>query len=322
MKKKNNVSIIVPVFNEEENLVPLLQRLFEALEYDKNFEVLFVDDGSTDGTIEKLRLLSHQYSTVRYLSFSRNFGHQCALRAGLMHADGDCVISLDADLQHPPEVIPEMIARWREGFEIVLAVRSQDNSLPFLKRLTSRLYSRTINSLADIHLEECAADFRLLDRKVVSLLQSLPEGNLFLRGIVDWVGFKKSIIRYRQADRFSGTTKYSLRKMIRLAMQGITAFSVRPLRLATLLGLIIAGFASMYALYAVFIYVFTDRTVTGWTSLIVSVLFLGGMQMFLLGIIGEYLGRLFMESKRRPDYIIREQGPEPEEPSAQQLPAL
>jgi glycosyltransferase involved in cell wall biosynthesis len=322
MKKKNNVSIIVPVFNEEENLVPLLQRLFEALEYDKNFEVLFVDDGSTDGTIEKLRLLSHQYSTVRYLSFSRNFGHQCALRAGLMHADGDCVISLDADLQHPPEVIPEMIARWREGFEIVLAVRSQDNSLPFLKRLTSRLYSRTINSLADIHLEECAADFRLLDRKVVSLLQSLPEGNLFLRGIVDWVGFKKSIIRYRQADRFSGTTKYSLRKMIRLAMQGITAFSVRPLRLATLLGLIIAGFASMYALYAVFIYVFTDRTVTGWTSLIVSVLFLGGMQMFLLGIIGEYLGRLFMESKRRPDYIIREKGPEPEEPSAQQLPAL
>jgi glycosyltransferase involved in cell wall biosynthesis len=314
--KRKKVSIVVPVFNEEENLTPLLHRLFKALENDKNFEVLFVDDGSTDGTIDKLRLLSHQYSAVRYLSFSRNFGHQCALRAGLMHADGDCVISLDADLQHPPEVIPEMIARWREGFEIVLAVRLQENNIPFLKRLTSRLYYRMINWLSDIHIEEGAADFRLLDREVVSLLRRLPERNLFLRGIVHWVGFKKSIISYRQADRFSGTTKYSLGKMIRLAMQGITAFSVRPLRLATLLGLIIAGFTSMYALYAVMMYVFTDRTVTGWTSLIVSVLFLGGMQMFLLGIIGEYLGRLFMESKRRPDYIIREQGPDLDKPSA------
>jgi len=314
--KRKNISIVVPVFNEEENVTPLLNRIFKALANDAHFEVLFVDDGSTDGTMDKLRSLSHEHSTVRYLSFSRNFGHQCALRAGLMHADGDCVISLDADLQHPPEVIPEMIARWREGFEIVLAVRSQDSSLPLLKRLTSRLYYRTINWLSDIHLEEGVADFRLLDRKVVSLLRHLPEGNLFLRGIVHWVGFKKSIISYRQADRFSGTTKYSLSKMIRLAMQGITAFSVRPLRLATLLGLIIAGFTSMYALYAVSMYVFTDRTVTGWTSLIVSVLFLGGMQMFLLGIIGEYLGRLFMESKKRPDYIIREQGPDPDKPAA------
>lgn len=308
--ERKKVSIVVPVFNEEENLIPLLQRLLKVLRDEKYCEILFVDDGSTDGTLEKLRSLVLQYPAIRYLSFSRNFGHQNALRAGLMHADGDCVITLDADLQHPPEAIPEMITHWREGYDIVLAARSSDNRPPLFKDLTSRIYYRMINWLADIHFEEGAADFRLLHREVVSVLRHLPEGNLFLRGIVQWVGFKQCSIRYRQADRLSGTTKYNLGKMIHLALQGITAFSIRPLRLATWFGLIISAFASLYAIYSVLLFVFADGVITGWTSLIVSVIFLGGTQMFLLGIIGEYLGRMFIESKRRPDYIIREKGPD------------
>ena len=309
--KKNDlkISVIVPVFNEEINLMPLMQRLMKVLDCYLSREILFVDDGSTDGTLDILRTISRQYSFTRYLSFSRNFGHQSALRAGLMQANGDCVISLDADLQHPPEIIPEMILRWQEGYEIVVAIRSRAATLPFLKKVSSCLYYRILNSLSDIHFDEGAADFRLLDRKVVLVLRQLSEQNLFLRGIVNWVGFRKYAITYEQEKRVRGASKYSIHKMVQLAMQGITAFSVRPLRLATVTGLIIAGLAAIYAIYALIMYVFTSRTVVGWTSLIVSILFLGGIQMFLLGIIGEYLGRLFIDSKRRPDYIIREEGP-------------
>ena len=309
--KKNDlkISVIVPVFNEENNLMPLMQRLMKVLDCYSSREILFVDDGSTDGTLDILRTISHQYSFTRYLSFSRNFGHQSALRAGLMQANGDCVISLDADLQHPPEIIPEMILRWQEGYEIVVAIRSRAATLPFLKKVSSRLYYIIINSLSDIHFDEGAADFRLLDRKIVLVLRQLSEQNLFLRGIVNWVGFRKYTITYEQEERVRGVSKYSIHKMVELGMQGITAFSVRPLRLATFTGLIIAGLAAIYAIYALIMYVFTSRTVVGWTSLIVSILFLGGIQMFLLGIIGEYLGRLFIDFKRRPDYIIREEGP-------------
>ena len=309
MKNDLKISIIVPVFNEEINLIPLLQRLMKVLDCCSSREILFVDDGSTDGTLDILRTIARQYPFTRYLSFSRNFGHQSALRAGLMQANGDCVISLDADLQHPPEMIPEMILRWQEGYEIVVATRSGAEALPFLKKVSSRLYYRILNSLSDIHFDEGAADFRLLDRKVVLVLRQLSEQNLFLRGIVNWVGFRKYTITYEQENRARGASKYSIHKMVQLGMQGITAFSVRPLRLATFTGLIIAGLAVAYAIYALIMYVFTSRAVAGWTSLIVSILFLGGIQMFFLGIIGEYLGRLFIDSKRRPDYIIREEGP-------------
>ncbi|MCX5841168.1 MAG: glycosyltransferase family 2 protein [Deltaproteobacteria bacterium] len=309
MKNDLKLSIIVPVFNEEINLMPLMQRLMKVLDCYLSHEILFVDDGSTDGTLDILRTISRQYPFTRYLSFSRNFGHQSALRAGLMQANGDCVISLDADLQHPPEMIPEMISRWQEGYDIVVATRSGAEALPFLKKVSSRLYYRILNSLSDIHFDEGAADFRLLDRKVVLVLRQLSEQNLFLRGIVNWVGFRKFTITYEQEKRLRGASKYSIHKMVQLGMQGITAFSVRPLRLATFMGLIIAGLAVAYTIYALIMYVFTSRAVAGWTSLIVSILFLGGIQMFLLGIIGEYLGRLFIDSKRRPDYIIREEGP-------------
>ena len=309
MRSDPKISVIVPVFNEEMNIMPLMQRLMKVLERYISREIVFVDDGSTDGTLNILRTISRQYPFTRYISFSRNFGHQSALRAGLMQADGDCVVSLDADLQHPPEVIPEMISRWQEGYEIVLATRSGSEALPFLKKISSRLYYRILNSLSDIHFDEGTADFRLLDRKVVMVLRQLPEQNLFLRGIVNWVGFRKYTITYEQGERAEGASKYSIHKMIQLGMQGITAFSVRPLRLATFAGLIIAGLAMIYAIYALFMYLFTDRTIAGWTSLILSILFLGGIQMFLLGIIGEYLGRLFIDTKRRPDYIIREVGP-------------
>jgi dolichol-phosphate mannosyltransferase len=310
MRNDPKISVIVPVFNEEMNIMPLMQRLMKVLERYISREIVFIDDGSTDGTLNILRTISRQYPSTHYISFSRNFGHQNALRAGLMQANGDCVISLDADLQHPPEVIPEMILRWQEGYEIVVATRSGAEELPFLKKISSRMYYRILNSLSDIHFDEGTADFRLLDRKVVMVLRQLPEQNLFLRGIVNWVGFRKYAITYEQEERAEGASKYSIHKMVQLGMQGITAFSVRPLRLATFAGLIIAGLAMIYAIYALFMYLFTNRTVAGWTSLILSILFLGGIQMFLLGIIGEYLGRLFIDTKRRPDYIIREVGPE------------
>lgn len=306
MDSAYRISVVVPVYNEEANIGPLLSRLHALLADYGDYEVLFVDDGSTDSSLQIVRDAHQADPRVRFIALSRNFGHQNALRAGLAYAAGDAVITMDADLQHPPETIPLFIARWREGHDIVCARRSGGTALPALKRLSSRLYYRIVNLLADFETEEGAADFRLLDRRVVDVIRGLPEGNLLLRGIVGWLGFRRCTIDYDQPGRRAGKTKYTFRKMMRLGLQGITSFSVAPLRLATFMGLCLSAVALIYAVYAVAVHVFTDRTVTGWTSLIVSVLLLGGIQMLLLGIIGEYLGRLFIESKRRPDYIIRE----------------
>jgi dolichol-phosphate mannosyltransferase len=303
------ISVVVPVYNEEANIKPLLSCLHAFLSDCGDYEVLFIDDGSTDSSLQILRDAYQANPRVRFIALSRNFGHQNALRAGLAYATGDAVITMDADLQHPPDLIPFLIARWRDGYDIVCARRSRRNALPVLKRFSSHFYYRILNVLADIETEEGVADFRLLDRKVVDVLRGLPEGNLFLRGMVGWLGFRRCVIDYDQPNRRAGETKYTFRKMIRLGMQGVTSFSVRPLRLATFFGLCLSAIALIYAIYAVAIHIFTDKTINGWTSLIVSVLLFGGIQMLLLGIIGEYLGRLFIESKRRPDYIIREKSP-------------
>jgi len=306
---KISVSVVVPVYNEESNIEPLLSCLHALLTEYGDYEVLFVDDGSTDSSLQILRDAHQANPRARFIALSRNFGHQNALRAGLAYAKGDVVITMDADLQHPPDLIPLLIAQWRDGHDIVCARRSGSNALPVLKRFSSRLYYRIVNLLADFETEEGAADFRLLNRRVVDVIRGLPEGNLLLRGIVGWLGFRRCAIDYDQPGRRAGKTKYTFRKMMRLGIQGIISFSVGPLRLATFLGLCLSVIALIYAIYAVAIHVFTDKTITGWTSLIVSVLLLGGIQMLLLGIIGEYLGRLFIESKRRPDYIIREMSP-------------
>jgi dolichol-phosphate mannosyltransferase len=301
------VSVIIPVFNEEGGINKIADRLdqvFVGLEkYD--YEIIFVDDGSSDGSLSEIETLNRANPKIKYLSFSRNFGHQTAVKAGLDHASGQCAISMDADLQHPPELIPEMIHKWREGYDIVYTKRLDDKKLPLLKRLSSRMYYRTINLLSDIKIDQGAADFRLIDGKVLNILKNLSEDKLFLRGMVKWLGFTQIGLEYMPAEREFGRTKYNPRKMVSLAIDGITSFSTRPLRIASWIGLITASIGGIYGLYALYGYIWGGLNLTGWTSLIVAVIFLGGVQLITLGIIGEYIGKLFMQVKGRPNYVIQ-----------------
>jgi len=305
MKSDFKVSVIIPSFNEENNIRPLFDSLSEHTK-EFNTEIIFIDDGSSDNTLDKIKELATQNKNIRYISFSRNFGHQNALKAGYDSAHGDCVISMDADMQHPPELIPEMIRLWKQGYKIVSTKRLQDKSLGIFKRFTSRLYYKILNLLSEIKIESGAADFRLLDKQVVTELKAINEKFLFFRGLIPWLGFSQIQLEYIAAERFSGKTKYSFSKMLHFASNGITSFSVRPLKISIYLGFIIAFIAFLYILYAIYIAVFTNNAITGWTSTIISVLFIGGIQLIMIGILGNYLGKLFMENKNRPNYIIKE----------------
>ena len=300
------VSIVIPAFNEEGNVKIIADNLVQVLKGYHDYEILFINDGSADRTLSVLKELSASNNHIRYLSFSRNFGHQLALKAGIDHASGDCVISMDADLQHPVELIPQLIAKWQEGFEIVYTIRADGPKTSLFKRVTSNLFYRLMNAISDIQIVQGTADFRLLDRVVVDVLKNMQEPDLFFRGIIPWIGFSQYGLLYAPNERFWGKSKYSLTKMFRFAFHGITSFSTKPLHLATLMGLFISFLSFAYGLVALTGKIFKDQAVSGWTSMIVSVLFIGGIQLVMLGIIGEYLGKLFIESKRRPNYIIRE----------------
>ena len=302
------ISIVIPTFNEEGNIEILYQKIAEVFEQitHSNFEVIYVNDGSSDGSLDKVKQLSQIDSRVKYISFSRNFGHQNALKAGLDNAQGDAVISMDADLQHPPALIPEMIRLWQEGNEVVYSIRKDGKELSFLKKMTSKLFYKIVNYLSDTKLEEGTADFRLLDRKVVNALRNYNESNLFFRGIIPTLGFKQIGIPYHPHERFSGTTKYSFSKMLKFALTGITSSSAKPLYFSIYLGVFFAFLAFLYGVYAIYISIFTDDAVLGWTSLIASILFIGGLQLIMMGIVGVYLGKLFTQSKNRPNYIIDE----------------
>ena len=305
---KFKLSVVVPSYNEEQNVLVLAERLtavFNAVSI-KNYQVIFVNDGSSDDTLKNLQLLHEQDKHIEYISFSRNFGHQCALRAGLDYADGDCVVSMDADMQHPPELIPDMIAKWQEGYDIVYTLREESKKLSLFKRWTSKAFYGVINKLSNIKIQPGAADFRLLDRKVVDVLKQFKENTMFYRGIISWMGFKQYGIVYQPADRLYGTSKYTIKKMFAFALSGITSFSVFPLQISTIIGTTISIFAFIYTIYALIIHFFTDKAVSGWTSILICVLFLGGIQLIMLGIIGEYIGKLFIESKHRPPYIVGE----------------
>ncbi|MCX7918591.1 MAG: glycosyltransferase family 2 protein [bacterium] len=300
------ISVVIPCYNEEQNIPILVKKLTEVLNKYSDYEIIFVDDGSTDATLERIKELVENGAKIKYLAFSRNFGQQKALKAGLDYSTGDCLITLDADLQHPPELVDAMIQKWQEGYDIVYTVRKEYPDASFLKRKTSWLFYKLLNKISEIEITPGTADFRLLDRKVIDILRELNETFIFLRGLVSWVGFRQYALEYTPQKRYSGKTKYSFKNMILLAITGITSFSTRPLHLATFLGLILAFLCILYGGYAVGITIFTDKTVPGWASLIVSVLFIGSIQLLILGIIGEYLGKLFIESKRRPQYIIKE----------------
>ncbi len=306
-EKKILISIIIPIFNEENAIKKITTKLIEVFaklpKY--NFEIICVDDGSDDSSLKVLEVLNKNNPRIKYLSFSRNFGHQTALKAGLDNAKGDCAITLDADMQHPPELIPEMIEKWEEGFEVVFTKRIEDKKLPYFKRLFSRIYYHLINALSDIHIDPGTADFRLIDRKILNILKNLSEDKLFLRGMVKWLGFNHYGISYYPGFRTEGETKYNMHKMISLGISGITSFSTRPLRIAAWIGLFVASIGFIYGLYALYGLIIGGVNITGWTSLIMAVIFLGGIQLITLGIIGEYIGKLFIQMKGRPSYIIK-----------------
>lgn len=302
---KKLVSIVVPSFNEEGNVETLALRLtviFKTLPY--QYEIIFIDDGSSDHTLDRLKSLASLGDEFFYLELSRNFGHQNALKAGYDHASGDCVICMDSDLQHPPELIPQFLEKWEEGYDVVYTTREYADEAAFFKRKTSDVYYRILNSLSDTKLEKGTADFRLIDRKVVNVLTQLPENGLFMRGLIRWLGFRQFAINYVCDPRFSGKSKYTFKRMVQFAIEGVTAFSVRPLNIAIGIGLFFSLAAVLYIPYILISY-FSGHVVSGWASLLATIAFFGGMQLMVLGIIGLYLGKLFMQAKQRPNYIVR-----------------
>ncbi len=299
------VSIVIPAHNEEENIIVIVERIekvFETLPY--RFEILVVDDGGTDKTLEVIENLAKAKSNFFYVEFSRNFGHQPALKAGLDYANGDCVISLDADLQHPPELFRQMLEKWEEGYDIVYTRRKEDKKLPFKKRKTSYYFYRLLNSLSDIEIEPGTADFRLLDKKAVKIFREFRENDLFIRGLVKWLGFRQYPIDYIPEARFAGASKYNISKMRKLAIQGVTSLSTKPLHTAAYLGFFFSIMSLLYIPYVIYAF-YMGKEVSGWASLIMTVAFFGGLQLIILGIIGIYIGKMFMQTKNRPNYIIR-----------------
>jgi polyisoprenyl-phosphate glycosyltransferase len=302
------LSVVVPAYNEEAVLPATHRRLRAALAGldDVESEIIYVDDGSRDGTPRILRALQQDDSSVRVIRFSRNFGHQMAVTAGLEHARGDAVVLIDADLQDPPEVIAEMVARWREGFHVAYGVRERRAGETLFKRLTAAVFYRLLDHLTDTEIPLDTGDFRLMDRSVVDALCAMPERDRFVRGMVSWVGFRQVAVSYARAPREAGESKYPVWKMLRFAVDGIASFSVRPLRLATYLGFLSSMIALGGIVYAIAVRLLTNRWVAGWAATFVAILFVGGIQLISVGVIGEYVGRIYGEVKRRPLYVIQE----------------
>lgn len=305
------LTIVIPVKDEEAAIGPFLTRVVPILEglqdaAAKSFEILFVDDGSSDTTLEVVRKAHRADSRVRGISLSRNFGKEAALSAGLDAARGNAVVPLDVDLQDPPEVIGQMVAKWREGFDVVYGVRDnrETDSLP--KRMTADLYYRAHNWLSSDKIPEHAGDFRLLDRKVVDVIRAMPERNRFMKGLFAWAGFRQTAVSYHREERKVGTTKFNYWKLWTLALDGITSASTVPLRIWSYLGGLVALGALAYAIFIIIRTLTSGIQVPGYASLMVAILFLGGLQLLSLGVLGEYVGRILTETKGRPLYVIRE----------------
>lgn len=300
-----DLSVVAPAFNEAPVLPAFVARVLAVLDgLDCEAELVIVDDGSCDGTWEAINEATAADRRVRGIRLSRNFGHQAALTAGLAAADGDAVVTLDADLQHPPEVIAELLATAREGYDVVCAVRSPDDAEGPFKRLSAKLFYFTLNKLTSLELPEGAADFRYMSRRVVNVLLSMPERHRFLRGMTRWAGFQQTFIQYNRGDRHAGSSKYGFGKMMLLAWDAVTSFSAIPLRVAGMLGVAVSLLGWAYLLYAICVHVFTHQTVSGWTSVTAAVVLLGGVQLICLGIFGQYLGRMYEDIKGRPLFLI------------------
>lgn len=303
------ISIVAPVYNEEGNLHVLYQRISEVMAASgETWELVLIDDGSKDNSPAIMReLYKSDPEHIRVVFFARNFGHQIAVSAGMDHAAGDAVVLIDADLQDPPEVILQLLEKWREGYEVVYAVRAEREGETWFKRITASLFYRILYSITDISIPLDTGDFRLMDRCVVEAISSMREQQRFIRGMVSWVGFRQIGVNYTRHERHSGKTKYTLRKMMHFAWDGITGFSYFPLQMATYLGFFIAGLSALAILVVIYLRAFTGtQPLEGQATTLVMVLFLGSVQLISLGIIGEYLGRIYNEVKERPLYIVRE----------------
>ncbi len=299
-------SIVVPLFNEELVINESYKRLKQVMDsFGESYEIILVDDGSKDGTAEIARNICQRDPNIKLLNFSRNFGHQVAITAGMDYASGRAVVVIDADLQDPPEVIPQMIAKWKEGYEVVYGQRIERKGETFFKKLSASLFYRILRRLTDVDIPADAGDFRLIDHKVIDALKTLPEKNRYVRGMVSWVGFRQTGIEYVRDERFAGETKYPLRKMLKFAANGITSFSYKPLKLATYAGCIVSLLSFVYLFYVLYQRLFIpESTIPGWASLTIISLFFNGIVLILLGIMGEYIGRIYDEAKARPLYII------------------
>ena len=304
MKK---ISIVIPAYNEEGNLMPVYQRIKSVFEKMQGygFEIIFVNDGSRDNTQSRLEEMALDFPEIKYIEFSRNFGHQPAVKAGMDYADGNVIISMDGDLQHPPELIPQMVQKWEQGYDIVYTIRSYPKEISYFKRKTSDLFYRFLSQISDVDLTNGGgSDFRLIDASVAQVMKNLKEDDLFLRGLTSWMGFNQTGIEFVAGERFSGQSSYDLKKMLKFAFTGITSFSVKPLYLATYLGFIFSSLSLLYIPYVLYAFL-TKTEISGWASLIMTIVFFGGVQLIILGILGIYLGKIFKQVKGRPNYIVR-----------------
>lgn len=305
--KSIDLSVVVPLYNEEQNIHELYRRTIQALEaITPHHELIFVNDGSADNTLLEIRKYASQNQNLKYISFSRNFGHQSAIMAGISHAAGNAIVIMDGDLQDPPELIKDLYAKHLEGFHVVYAQREARKGETFFKKITAKAFYRILKSITSIDIPLDTGDFRIISKKVAQNLGIMQEKNKFLRGQIAWLGFKQTFVRYERQERQMGETKFTLKKMLQFAFDGITSFSNFPLQIATFLGFlfsIISFFIILYALYSKFI---LNRFVEGWTSLMVSTMFIGGVQLLCIGIIGEYISRIGNDVKKRPSFIIEE----------------
>ncbi len=301
------ISIVVPMYFEEEVAQECYNRLKSVmLQNNINYELVFVNDGSTDRTMEILSEISANDYRTKVVNFARNFGHQIAVTAGIAAAKGDAIVIIDADLQDPPEVIPELIAKWEEGYEVVYAKRKQRKGETWFKLLTAKYFYKFLNYMSDIDIPKDTGDFRIIDRKVADVFNQMTERNRFIRGMMSWVGFRQTYVEYERDERFAGETKYPLKKMIKFASDGIIAFSTKPLRIVMSLGLLSVLISIIVLLYTITVKIIGNDTQTGWASIMVAITFFSGIQLLGLGIVGQYIARIYDESKNRPIYIVKE----------------
>ncbi len=301
-------SVIVPMYNEEEVIPETYRRLTKVMDdINESYEIIFINDGSRDNTKAMLSELCKTDKRVKMIDFARNFGHQIAITAGMDYAAGDCMVIIDGDLQDPPELIPDMIEIWRSGFDVVYGKRKSRQGETFFKKFTAKIFYRLLGKLTDVDIPVDTGDFRLIDRKVCEALKQLPERSRYVRGLMSWVGFKQTAIEFERSERFAGETKYPLKKMLKLAMDGIMSFSYKPLRIASYLGTFLSLASFLYLIFVLLQkLIFPESAQSGWASIIAVSLFFNGIILLMLGIIGEYIGRIYDEAKGRPLYIISE----------------